>query len=115
MWVAKYCDKCEMWLNGPEQLENHKIRTLHKKNVKKDAKGKRAQVAESEEEITTRLLQIPTWYIAIQLRQEACMADGQTESAMLELTYQQEKQEMKDAVEKYLYGLYTELPDKLDL
>ena len=43
------------------------------------------------------------------------MADGQTESAMIELTYQQEEQEMKDAVDTYLYGQYTELPDKLDL
>ena len=71
-------------------------------------------MAESEEEITTRLLRIPTWYRYL-AQKEACMADGQRESAMLELTYQQEKQEMKDAVEKYLYGLYTELPDKLDL
>ena len=63
--LQKYCDKCEMWLNGIEQWENHKIGALRKYNVKKDAKGKRAQVAESEEEITTRKLQISTWYTAI--------------------------------------------------
>ena len=32
---AKYCEDCEMWLNGPTQWEDHKIGKKHKKNVKK--------------------------------------------------------------------------------
>ena len=69
---------------------------------------------EAQNAITTRKLQIPRG-TAVLLRQEAYMADGQTESAMLELAYQQEEQEMKDAVDKYLYGQYAELPNELDL
>ena len=33
--IAKYCEDCEMWLNGPTQWEDHKIGKKHKKNVKK--------------------------------------------------------------------------------
>ena len=32
---AKYCDLCEMWLNGPTQWEDHKIGKKHKKNLRK--------------------------------------------------------------------------------
>ena len=69
---------------------------------------------ESEEEITTRKLQVLMGTIILHT-QEAYLADGQTESAMLQIAIEKEEQEMKDAVDKYLYGQYTELPDKLDL
>ena len=32
--LAVYCDDCEMWLSGPTQLENHKIRKKHQTNTK---------------------------------------------------------------------------------
>ena len=47
--------------------------------------------------------------------QDAYLADGQTESDMLEIAIEKEEQETKDAVDKYQYGPYTELPDELDL
>ena len=38
--AAKYCEDCEMWLNGPTQWEDHKIGKKHKKNVKKGGASK---------------------------------------------------------------------------
>jgi len=38
--AAKYCEDCEMWLNGPTQWEDHKIGKKHKKNVKKGGANK---------------------------------------------------------------------------
>ena len=32
---AKYCNDCKMWLNGPQQFEDHVIGKKHKNNVKK--------------------------------------------------------------------------------
>ena len=69
---------------------------------------------ESEKEITARKLQVPMGTIIL-TTQEAYLADAQTESAMLEIAIEKTKQEMKDAVDKYLYSPYTELPDELDL
>ena len=112
MEEAKYCDICQMWLNGFTQFEDHKIGKKHKKSLK--LQGKRAPVHESEDEITTRKLQVPMGTIILHT-QEAYLADGQTESAMLQIAIEKEEQEMKDAVDKYLYGPYTELPDELDL
>ncbi len=31
---AVYCDKCEMWLNGPTQWEDHQIGKKHKKHCR---------------------------------------------------------------------------------
>ena len=36
---AKYCEDCEMWLNGPTQWEDRKIGKKHRKNVKKGDKA----------------------------------------------------------------------------
>ena len=99
-----------MWLNGLTQWEDHKVGKKHKNNLRRN----RAPVHESEEEITTRKLQVPMGTIILHT-QEAYLADGQTESAMLEIAIEKEEQEIKDAVDKYLYGPYTELPDELDL
>ena len=30
---AEYCEACEMWLNGPSQMEDHKVGKKHKKNL----------------------------------------------------------------------------------
>ena len=30
-----YCDRCEMWLNGPEALKKHQRRKKHSKNIAK--------------------------------------------------------------------------------
>ena len=32
---AIYCDRCEMWLNGPEALKKHQRRKKHSKNIAK--------------------------------------------------------------------------------
>ena len=32
---ARYCEDCEMWLNGLTQWKDHKIGKKHRKNVKK--------------------------------------------------------------------------------
>lgn len=32
---AVYCETCEMWLNGPQQYEDHRIGKKHKKNCKR--------------------------------------------------------------------------------
>ena len=39
---ARYCEDCEMWLNGPTQWEDHKIGKKHKTNVKKGGANKSA-------------------------------------------------------------------------
>ena len=38
-----YCQLCEMWLNGPTQLEDHKIGKKHKKNVRSRLKNTQLQ------------------------------------------------------------------------
>ena len=35
---ARYCEDCEVWLNGPTQWDDHKIGKKHKKRVKKNSK-----------------------------------------------------------------------------
>ena len=41
----KYCAVCQMWLNGPTQLEDHHIGKKHKKNTKRQ--GARDIIAQS--------------------------------------------------------------------
>ena len=40
---SEYCPFCEMWLNGPTQMEDHKNGKKHKKNVRKPKNGQGAK------------------------------------------------------------------------
>ena len=33
--AACYCDLCEMWLNGPDQLDTHETKKKHTRNMRK--------------------------------------------------------------------------------
>ena len=33
--AACYCDLCEMWLNGPDQLDTHETKRKHTRNMRK--------------------------------------------------------------------------------
>ena len=39
---AEYCEHCEKWLNGPKQMEDHKLGKRHKKKL---ARGRPAQAS----------------------------------------------------------------------
>ena len=43
--IAVYCKQCQAWLNGPRQLEDHKIGKKHRKNVQKEKAAKEQQTA----------------------------------------------------------------------
>ena len=44
--AARYCEYCEMWLNGPTQWEEHLDGKKHNKNTRRE--GRRRTVEEME-------------------------------------------------------------------
>ena len=45
---AEYCEPCEMWLNGPTQMEDHKNGKKHKKNLRKPKNVQSAKKVENK-------------------------------------------------------------------